>query len=95
MADYSVQSFVEEKIEFHYPLVDIEKKKVKGVVTIDDRMYLSASVDLTKGMIHVEKNNGEFHSDNQVEQQMIEEIKIMAEFIILNKLDGYGTTVLN
>lgn len=95
MADHSVQSFLEEKIEFHYPLVDIEKKTVKGVVTIDDRMYLSASVDLTKGMIHVEKNNGEFHSDHQVEQQMIEEIKTMAEFIILNKLDGYGRTVLN
>lgn len=95
MADHSVQSFLEEKIEFHYPLVDIEKKTVKGVVTIDDRMYLSASVDLTKGMIHVEKNNGEFHSDQQVEQQMIEEIKTMAEFIISNKLDGYGRTALN
>lgn len=95
MTDNSVDSFLEEKIEFHYPLVDIEKKTVRGVVTVDDRMYLSASVDLTKGMIHVERNSSDFQSDHLVEQQMIEEIKTMAEFIILNELDGYGRRALN
>lgn len=95
MTDNSIESLLEEKIEFHYPVVDIGKKTVKGVVTVDDRLYLSASVDLSKGMIHVERNNDGFDSDHLSEQQMIEEIKTMAEFIILNELEGYGRSALN
>lgn len=94
MADQE-QEIHEAKITYHYPLIDLEKKTVKGIVTIDHRPYLSASVDLSKGMIHVEKNA----ADNEVQQfndhEMIEQIKEMAEFIIVNHVEGYGQSTLN
>ncbi|MBQ0140764.1 MAG: hypothetical protein KBT36_15935 [Kurthia sp.] len=95
MLENKKQEVPQEKIAYHYPLVDIEKKQVKCVVTIADRLYLSASVDLSNGMIHVEKNLQDFEADNLGDHQMIEEIKMMAEFIILNQVEGYGNSLLN
>lgn len=83
------------KITYHYPIIDLEKKTVKGIVTIDHRPYLSASVDLSKGMIHVEKNASESEEQHFNDHEMIEEIKEMAEFIIVNHVEGYGQGVLN
>lgn len=95
MFDNKKQQLPQEKIAYFYPLVDIEKKQVKGVVTVAERLYLSASVDLLNGMIHVEKNLQDFETDNLGDHQMIEEIKMMAEFLILNQVTGYGNNLLN
>lgn len=95
MFDNKKQELPQEKITYYYPLVDIKKKQVKGVVTVAERLYLSASVDLSNGMIHVEKNLQDFEMANLGDHQMIEEIKTMAEFLILNQVDGYGDSLLN
>lgn len=95
MAEDNKKTTEVEKIVYYYPVVDIDKKKVKGVVTVNDRLYLSASVDLMDGLIHVEMNSDEFQRDTSEDYRMIDEIRTMAEFIILNQVTGYGNTFLN
>lgn len=95
MPDNNKKEIQLKKVVYHYPLVDIDKKKVKGVVTIADRLYLSASVDLLNGTIQVEKIFQDFEGNPLRDHQMIEEIKTMAEFLILNRVEGYGKTLLN
>lgn len=95
MADYKKTDSVEDKVMYHYPIVDLQNKLVKGVVTVDDRTYLCAHVDLYKGLIHVEKNAEEFQESTVSDKKMIDEIRAMAEFIIDNNIDNYCKNFIN
>ncbi|GEK33881.1 hypothetical protein [Kurthia sibirica] len=95
MADFKKDNLAEDKVVYHYPIVDLENKLVKGVVTVDDRTYLCAHVDLYKGMIHVEKNAEEFEESKISDKTMIDEIRAMAEFIIDHQIDNYCKNFIN
>lgn len=82
-------------IAYHYPLIDLENKKVQAMVTVDRQMYLSVAVDLSNGIIQIEKNAQNVELALTDDQQIIEQIKTMAEFMIFNQIDSYTKTFLS
>lgn len=58
-------------------------------------MYLSVAVDLSNGVIQIEKNAEDFELALTDDQKIIEQIKTMAEFMIFNQIDSYSKTFLS
>lgn len=58
-------------------------------------MYLSVAVDLSNGVIQIEKNAADFELALTDDQKIIEQIKTMAEFMIFNQIDSYSKTFLS
>lgn len=95
MINSKKQSVTENTITYHYPFIDLEKKKVEAKVTVDQQMYLSVAVDLSNGVIQIEKNAADFKLALTDDQKIIEQIKTMAEFMIFNQIDSYSKTFLS
>lgn len=78
-------------IQIDYPSVDLEKKMVTGVVTFENKVYMTVLVDLQTDSVKAEGSiNDLAHlvSIEHLETEYIAMIKNMAKFFIENKISN-------
>lgn len=78
-------------ITIDYPNVDIEKEAVTGVVSYENKAYMTVLVDLQSDTVQVEgtlRDLAHIISNENIEDEYIEMIKDMAKFFIDNKIDN-------
>lgn len=78
-------------ITIDYPYVDIEKEVVTGVVSYENKVYMTVHVDLQSDTVKVEGTLGDLAhliSNENMGDVYIQMIKDMAKFFINNKIDN-------